>query len=254
MVRVTIYNEKGGVGKTTITALLASYLAYARGKRVCVLDFDYPSYHFMELRRSELSILKDPRSPLSAWLRSVPSPVEPYDILSIPPGPGGTYRAQEVFGYLPGILSEGYDYVFYDFPGRFTRDEAVSFIAANGFLDFVGIPMDTDTQSRRSALVVADAIQGERIPLVLFWNRVSVWEARGNGLRFERGAAPFRERGLAVMDEMVRDLRKLSRESSEMAFIRSTFCFPDRYVNKWSPAIIPFLDALRERIDQSQKA
>ena len=56
------------------------------------------------------------------------------------------------------------------------------------------------------------------------------------------------------MDEMVRDLRKLSRESSEMAFIRSTFCFPDRYVNKWSPGIIPFLDALRARIDQSQKA
>ena len=29
--------------------------------------------------------------------------------------------------------------------------------------------------------------------------------------------------------------------------------FPDRYVNKWSPAIIPFLEALQERIDQSKK-
>lgn len=253
MVRVTIYNEKGGVGKTTITALLASYLAYNKGKRVCILDFDYPSYHFMELRRSELSILKAPRSPLAIWLRENPTPMEPYDILSIPPGPGGMYRAQEVFGYLSGILPADYDYVFYDFPGRFTEDEAISFIAANGFLDFVAIPMDTDTQSRRSALVVADAVQREGIPLVLFWNRVSVWEAKGSGVRFERGAAPFRERGLAMMDEMVRDLRKLSRESSEMAFIRSTFCFPDRYVNMWSPAIIPFLEALRERIDQSQK-
>lgn len=72
MVRVTIYNEKGGVGKTTITALLASYLAYAKGKRVCILDFDYPSYHFMEMRRSELSILKNP-----PWSRASPRSLRP---------------------------------------------------------------------------------------------------------------------------------------------------------------------------------
>ena len=254
MVKISIYNEKGGVGKTTVTSLLASFLAYAKGKRVCILDFDYPSYHFMELRRSELSILRDSRSPLSAWLRENPSVSEPYDILSIPPGPGGMYRAQEVFSYLTGILDGGYDYILYDFPGRFTKDEAISFIAANGFLDFVAIPMDTDTQSRRSALVVADAIAGEVIPLVLFWNRVSLWEAKGSGVRFERGAAPFRERGFEVMEEKLRELRKLSRDSSEMAFIRSTLCFPERYVNMWSPAIIPFLEALRERIDSLQKA
>ena len=254
MVRISIYNEKGGVGKTTMTAMLASYLAYAKGKSVCVLDFDYPSYHFMELRRSESAILNDPRSPLSIYMRVSPPAGEPYDIFSIPPGPGGIYRAKEVFDYLPSILSEGYDYVFYDFPGRFTQDEAVSFIAANGYLDFMAIPMDTDKQSRRSALVVADAVANEGIPLALFWNRVTIWEAKGNGTRFERGAAPFRERGFEVMDEMVRDLRKFSRESSEMAFIRSTFCFPERYVNQWSPAIIPFLDALQRRIDQSQKA
>ena len=238
MVRISIYNEKGGVGKTTMTAMLASYLAYAKGKSVCVLDFDYPSYHYLELRRSELSILNDPRSPLSIYMRVSPPAGDPYDIFSIPPGPGGIYRAKEVFDYLPSILSE----------------EAVSFIAANGYLDFMAIPMDTDKQSRRSALVVADAVANEGIPLALFWNRVTIWEAKGNGTRFERGAAPFRERGFEVMDEMVRDLRKFSRESSEMAFIRSTFCFPERYVNQWSPAIIPFLDALQRRIDQSQKA
>ena len=117
MVRLSIYNEKGGVGKTTITAMLASYLAYAYGKGVCVLDFDYPSYHFMELRSSELSIAADPKSPLSIWLRNNPNKVEPYDVFSFPPGRGGIYRPEEVFTYLQNILSEGYDYVFYDSPG-----------------------------------------------------------------------------------------------------------------------------------------
>ena len=100
MVRVSIYNEKGGVGKTTITAMLASYLAYAYGKGVCVLDFDYPSYHFMELRSSELSIAADPKSPLSIWLRNNPNKVDPFDVFSFPPGRGGIYRPEEVFTYL----------------------------------------------------------------------------------------------------------------------------------------------------------
>ena len=94
-----------------------------------------------------------------------------------------------------------------------------------------------------------DAIQQKGIPLALFWNRVSVWEAKGDGNRFRKGAEPFVSRGMDVMAESVRDIRKFSRDSSEMAFIRSTLCFPVRYVNKWSPAIIPFLEALKRRID-----
>ncbi len=252
MVRVSIYNEKGGVGKTTVTAMLASFLAYEHGKSVCVLDFDYPSYHLMEMRRSELAFLQDPRTPLSAYLSAHPRPQGPYDIFTLPPNKSGLYAPHDVFPYLQNILSGGYDYVFYDFPGRFTQEEPVSFIAANGFIDFMGIPMDTDAQSRQSALVGADAVRRKGIPLALFWNRVSCYEARGDGSRFQRGAAPFRERGMDVMDEMVRDIRKFSRESSEMTFVRSTLCFPVRYVNLYSPSVIPFLEALKGRIDKTQ--
>ena len=253
MVRLSIYNEKGGVGKTTMSSLMASFLAYEKGKSVCVLDFDYPSYHFMELRKREIQIMKDSKSPIAAWLRNNPPRIDPYDLYSFPPGKGGLYRPLEVFPYLENILSANYDYVFFDFPGRFAQGEPVSFIAANGYLDFVAIPMDTDIQSRRSALVVADAVARVGIPLALFWNRVSIWEAKGDGGRFRRGAEPFASRGMDVMDLVVRDIRKMSRDPSEMAFIRSTLCFPVRYVNQCSPAIIPFLEALKTRIDNAKK-
>ena len=251
MKRVAIFNEKGGVGKTTITAMMASYLAYEAGRRVCVLDFDNPSFHFMELRLSEIKIAGDPKSPLSWWLSHNPAQ-PPYDIISFPTGPEeGVYNSDEVFGYLRSILADEYDYVFYDFPGRFAAGEPVSFLAANGYVDFFAIPMDTDTQCRKSALVVAEAIQRAGIPLSLFWNRVSADEAGGAGERFRRGAEPFLRRGMEVMPEMIRDIRKVSRDSSEMGFIRSTLCFPTRYVNGRSPQFIPFFVALRERIDNA---
>jgi len=254
MVRVSIYNEKGGVGKTTLTALMASFLAYSKGKKVCVLDFDYPSYHLLNLRRSELEIRKDPRSPLSSWLEANPSSGDPYDIFSFPPGPGGRYSPLDVFTSISNVFSDDYDYFFYDFPGLFTESDPVSFLAANGYIDFLAIPIDTDTQSRQSALVVADAMSRQGIPLSLFWNRVSLTEAKGDGERFRRGAGPFYEYGFDVMDEKVRDIRKISRDPSEIAFIRSTLCFPERYVAKWSSSFIPFLEALKERIDSSCKA
>ena len=254
MVRVSIYNEKGGVGKTTVTVLLASYLSYVHGRGVCVLDFDYPAFHLRQLRMAEQEILRDPRSPLALWMKGNPPSGEPYDVFCLPPGPGGVWLHEELFPYLENIFAQGYDYVLYDFPGRFAPEEPVSLVAANGYLDFVAIPMDTDAQSRRSALVVADALRRAEVPVCLFWNRVSLAESKGDGSRFRRGAAPFLERGFEVMDESLRDIRKISRDGTEMAFIRSTLCFPGRYVNMWNPAIIPFLEALKGRIDGSLKA
>ena len=249
MIRLSIYNEKGGVGKTTITALAAGYLCYAMGKRVCVLDFDHPSYHISEMRLTELRILTRPKSPLSTWLRSNPSAAKPYNIIRVPTDDAGGYRPQDVFPLVANTVASGYDYIFYDFPGRFTHSEPVSYLAANGMIDRVFIPMDTDLQSRQSALVVADAMKRQGIPSALFWNRVTAYEAKGDGARFERGAEPFRSRGMDVMAEMVRDNKKLSRDSSEMAFLRSTLCFPERYIAHWNPSILPFLEALVKRTE-----
>lgn len=251
MARVCIFNEKGGVGKTTATVLTASWLAYSEGRRVCVVDFDHPSHHISAMRGRDSALLRDPRSPLSAWMASHPDTPAPFGVYSIPASPDGTYSPGEVFPYLEAILSAGFDYVFYDFPGRFARGEPASFVAAAGLVDFLAVPMDTDLQSRRGALVVADAFRRQDIPLVLFWNRVSASEARGDGSRFRRGAEPFLERGLPVMEESLRDIRKLSRDGSEPSFIRSTLCFPERHVRRWNPGIMTFLEALRGRIDST---
>lgn len=41
---VAFSTQKGGAGKTTITALVASYLHYVKGYNVAVVDCDFPQY------------------------------------------------------------------------------------------------------------------------------------------------------------------------------------------------------------------
>lgn len=41
---VAFSTQKGGVGKTTFTVLVASYLYYLKGYNVAVVDCDYPQH------------------------------------------------------------------------------------------------------------------------------------------------------------------------------------------------------------------
>lgn len=54
---IGIVNQKGGVGKTTIAALLASYLAYHKKLPVVAGDFDFPQHSLMNIRERNKEIL-----------------------------------------------------------------------------------------------------------------------------------------------------------------------------------------------------
>lgn len=54
---ISICSQKGGVGKSTFTILLAGMLHYRLGRRVVVADCDYPQWSILEQRRRELEIL-----------------------------------------------------------------------------------------------------------------------------------------------------------------------------------------------------
>ena len=49
-VSIAVCNQKGGVGKSTFTVLLASYLHYFAGYDVLVVDCDYPQWQKTECR------------------------------------------------------------------------------------------------------------------------------------------------------------------------------------------------------------
>ena len=46
-------HQKGGVGKTTFTVLVASYLYYLKGYNVAVVDCDYPQHSISAMRKRD---------------------------------------------------------------------------------------------------------------------------------------------------------------------------------------------------------
>ena len=50
---IAFATQKGGVGKTTFTVLTASYLHYAKGYNVAVIDCDYPQYSIHAMRERD---------------------------------------------------------------------------------------------------------------------------------------------------------------------------------------------------------
>lgn len=244
---VSIYNEKGGSAKSTMTVFLSSYLA-SRGARVLVLDFDAPTYHIASIRDQEMAFLSDPKSPLSVYLAA--NGRLKVDILRVAANKGGVYEIGSILEYI-GVLKadDNYDYVLFDFPGRLSNTEPVSILANNGFIDFVAVPVDADSQCRKSGLICADALKRAGVNVVLFWNKVHQREEKAASDRYAAAQKIFEDNGLEVMPERVRDIRKFSRDSDERLFVRSTLCFPEKYINHWCPSLLEFLAALKTRID-----
>ena len=53
-VLIAICNQKGGVGKSTMTVMLAGYYHYLKGLNVAVIDCDYPQYSLMRMKERDM--------------------------------------------------------------------------------------------------------------------------------------------------------------------------------------------------------
>lgn len=55
---IALSNQKGGVGKSTLTILLASYFHYRREKNVLVVDCDYPQHSIRDIREWDVKTVE----------------------------------------------------------------------------------------------------------------------------------------------------------------------------------------------------
>lgn len=249
----SFFNEKGGVGKSFHTMMFASYLSYKCGAKVLVVDFENPNPRLNQIREDELALLSDSKSTLSRYKEMYGLSENFYTIHA--PLKGVDYK----YDYKNAILmreaiwglitSKSFDYILFDFPGLLIEDSPAYDCCVHGQLDLVAVPFDTETMTRRASVLTCSFLKNSKTESVAFWNNVSVAEISREGF-LDLGEIIFQRLGIPVMQQRIKSFAKARRDSRDSCFVRSTLCWPDKYINMACPALNDLYAALKDRLDK----
>lgn len=222
---IAFSTQKGGVGKSTFTVLLASYLHYLKGVNVAVMDCDYPQCSVYDMRKREIRQLGTNlhyQSKAIALFDSLGK--QTYPIVCAKPEEAIT-KAREFLAAEP----TGYDVVFFDLPGTINNDGVISTFMS---MDYVFVPMAPSRMSMESTLsfvIPVNDLLSEYKDLNLkaihlFWNRV---DGRIKKEWLEHYEGVIRQFGLPLMQtvipQSVRYDKEQSIEGSDAVFLSTIF-------------------------------
>lgn len=252
MITATLFNGKGGVGKTLMTMMFVSWLYYGLRKKVFVFDLENPVPRFYQCRERELARARHPESWIARYLAAHPDlpPMYPIGLDSATPEYTNNYLARTIdamWGFVEAN-ENNYDYFFVDFPAVMMKNSPSYAILSSGLIDFVGIPMNVDQDSFDEGMRVMEAAKGSAKEIVFFWNRLTREEAKSTTLLKGR-EEQIRKSGFSVLPQRVLTFAKAGRESDSSLFVKSTLCWPRRYVELFSPSVLPLFHELKSRMD-----
>lgn len=222
---IAFSTQKGGVGKSTFTVLLASYLHYLKGLNVAVLDCDYPQCSVYEMRKREIRQLETNlhyQYKAIALFDSLGK--QTYPIVCAKPEEG-IDKAREFLESEP----IDYDVVFFDLPGTINNDGVISTFMS---MDYVFVPLAPSRMSMESTLSfiipVYELLREHKDlnlkAIHLFWNRV---DGRIKKEWLEHYEGVIREFGLPLMQtaipQSVRYDKEQSIEGSDAVFLSTIF-------------------------------
>ena len=173
---VAFSNQKGGVGKSTFTVLLASYLYYVKGVNVAILDCDSPQHSLDTERKRELSDVEhSPHLSEMAGELTAKCGKQPYAIVPV--------KLEEAVDYMRLYL-ESEDrprILFLDLPGTMNNIHVVRVISN---CDYVFCPMAADKYEIESTIGYCNYIREQIITggqnnlkeVYILWNKIDARE------------------------------------------------------------------------------
>ena len=170
---IAFSNQKGGVGKSTMTILLASYLHYTKNLNVAVVDCDSPQYSLGNMReRDKQAVMKSDYFKQLMMAQFDRIGKKAYPIINSTPE-----EARETIDRFLEESEEHYDLVIVDLPGT-VKSQGVFRTIVN--MDYVLTPLVADRMVMQSSLAfsttVLDFIKSKpEVPLkniVFFWTMV----------------------------------------------------------------------------------
>lgn len=177
-IAVAFSNQKGGVGKSTLTVMVASYLYYELGVKVAIMDCDSPQHSLVQERNRELKDLD-----ASTYLREMAnrqltkSGLQPYPVFDCPLEMALTRMRQ----YIKG--DNDVQILFLDLPGTMNNYNVLQVVSN---CDYVFCPMAASKYDIESTLGYCQFIHdnimssgyGNLKKMQILWNKVDARERK----------------------------------------------------------------------------
>ena len=229
---IAFSSQKGGVGKSTFTTLVASTLHYRLGYNVAVFDADFPQHSLMKMKSRDLAmVMENEHLKRLAYKQFTTINKKAYPIMQ--------HKADSVLEAAQEFLNTSpiaVDVVFFDLPGTVNTPGILKALAG---MHHIFTPIAADRVVMESTLIFTQLLQdvimkkGETSieTINLFWNQV---DGRESTPLYDIYNKLMKQLGLSLMQSQIKNstrFRKESEENSKTVF-RSTVMPPDERLMK----------------------
>jgi len=177
-VYIAFYSMNGGMGKSVMTTLTASFIHYLKEYRVAVVDYDYPQWSIHKQREKEIQLSENSiryKNRLDTFYKNPGK--SSYPIIPME----RKEENSDTGNLLPDGLHE-YDLVLFDMPSSCTHGDILQVLFE---MDYVLIPISASWFDIDSCLRVILSMNkqinegGMNLKQIYpYWTRVSRWDRR----------------------------------------------------------------------------
>lgn len=228
---IAFSSQKGGVGKSTFTALVASTLHYRLGYNVAVFDADFPQHSLMKMKTRDLTMVME-----NEYLKKIA--FKQFTTLNKKAYPIFQHKAEDVLeaanDYL--VSTSPLDFIFFDLPGTVNTPGILKALAG---MHHIFTPMTADRVVMESTLIFSQLMkdiimkkgQTSIKTINLFWNQV---DGRERSPLYEIYNQLIADLGLSLMQSQIMSSTRFRKESETSAktVFRSTLMPPDERLMK----------------------
>ncbi|RZJ91607.1 MAG: ParA family protein [Chryseobacterium sp.] len=229
---IAFASQKGGVGKSTFTTLVASTLHYRMGYNVVVFDADFPQHSLIKMKaRDKVMVMENEYLQKLAYRQFTTINKKAYPIIK--------HKADDVLHEAQEFVNNStipIDVVFFDLPGTVNSPGILNALAG---MHHIFTPISADRVVMESTLIFNQLLQdvimknGETSieSVHLFWNQVDGRESTPLYAIYNQLIA---ELGLKLMRSQIKSssrFRKENEAESKLVF-RSTVMPPDERLMK----------------------
>ncbi len=231
---VAFATQKGGVGKSTLTALVASYLHYNEGVNVLAMDCDDRQHSLKDYRDQDNLVTEENpilKKALYSFYKNFKK--KAYEIVLTNP--------KEAIRLISEKLNAGAnpDVVFFDITGTINDPDIVMLLSV---MDYIFVPVTIDTADMKSSIRFASHVVNKMITtnktkikaLRLVWNKIPT---RTKPNLCEIVDKYMAELGLESLESVLTNSCKFYKDgavSGKTALFRSTVLPPDKQLLKCS--------------------